>query len=94
MGMAAVQCLHGCECASLILDAHHSRRSSIFVAARLDLLLTAPVCVISVTVVNASSSAGNGHKFKIGEVTLSAQLVTQRDRGQLELRPMGGGCNR
>ena len=94
MGMAAVQCLHGCECASLILDAHHSRRSSIFVAARLDLLLTAPVCVISVTVVNASNSAGNGHKFKIGEVTLSAQLVTQRDRGQLELRPMGGGCNR
>jgi hypothetical protein len=92
MGMAAVQCLHGCECASLILDAHHSRRSSIFVAARLDLLLTAPVCVISVTVVNASNSAGNGHKFKIGELTLSAQLGTQRDRGQP--RPMGGGCNR
>ena len=100
MGMAAVQCLHGCECASLILDAHHSRRSSIFVAARLDLLLTAAVCVISVTVVNASNSAGNGHKFKIGEVTLSAQLVTQRgtaaNNGQpnSELRPMGGGCNR
>ena len=83
MGIATVQCVRGCECATLEIDAHRGgrldrlrRHVSIWQTIQHEVQLMARACMVAVVVLNRTSSGA--HKFKIGELTLSAHAAARK----------------
>ena len=74
MGQAQLSCVSGCECESVMVDAHDGRfRQSITQSATL-LVTMSEACVIKLVVLQGTSS-GDGHKFKLQHVTTSAEIL-------------------
>ena len=75
-------CHAGCACKARAFDAHNARGSSVTAIGKLQVKFTEPQagaaasafgarrcpCTVRLTLLNASSGAGGGHKFKVTAV--------------------------
>mmetsp|Transcript_18065 Transcript_18065/g.30923 ORF Transcript_18065/g.30923 Transcript_18065/m.30923 type:complete len:541 (-) Transcript_18065:362-1984(-) len=68
MGIASWSCVHGCDCTSMVLDAHHAQHTSTTFVALSRVTATENQCTMHVTILSNTSSGG--HKFKVSSLML------------------------
>ena len=74
MGRAEVTCHAGCTCEPVTLDGHRvdaDRNVSVFAGCHLELRGASASCIVRVRVLEDTST--DGHKFKLGLLTVSTE---------------------
>ena len=74
MGVAQVDCVSGCECDPMKIDAYHKSGTSESEAQTIA-VSEHEQCIIRFTILNETRSKEKGHKFKIVGVTILPQLL-------------------
>jgi hypothetical protein len=82
MGKAEVRCSGGCSCRPMLVDGHHSSRTSTIFLLRVQPSAGAR-CVVSVTVM--SDTRSGGHKFKVTGV-MASEVSNQDDWSGSEVK--------
>lgn len=81
MGWAQLECLGACSCHRMMIDANSTARVSQehFATINIESQNEGNGCLLKVSNLNHSSSAGNGHKFKVSSVAWSGENQSAGD---------------
>eukprot|EP00798_Chlamydomonas_sp_ICE-L_P023363 gene23363-30624_t len=91
MGMATVNCVSGCTCEELLIDANTQDQSS-QLRMQTHKVSQSEECEISLTVVEATNDPLGGHKFKVGGIMVAEDLTMEEHSAFNACIPGEGNC--